>query len=564
MAPNFQFVVPVRDPDHWSRSEVVERLCSTVGFLSDDKYRLEFQKIIDPPPSQAYLPFDEAAEASFTPRVIIPFSGGLDSLAGAIEEASAGNGRAVLVSHRASTKLLDHQKRLFQKLSSRFAKKLLHVPLMVTTQEHLPVKDYNQRSRSFLYAALACAVGHTLGVNHVRFFENGTVSINLPVSEQVVGSRATRTTHPRAIRDFSEFFGAALESEIDISNPYLWHTKRDVIQAIVEQDCGDLINDSISCTRVHEMTKLHTHCGRCSQCIDRRFGILAANAEAHDSADQYACELLTSPREDKLDRTMGESYTRTAVRVSGMNDVAFFSQFGGNVATLLDSLPAMGADKVGQAVYDLYHRHAANVTHVLAKAVAQRSADLVGQRLPASCILVMSVSQGVIAAPDLLPRQDCRTLPRIPDEPFERTVLAEHSPLPLQLAIDHETGDVVVRDVTRLTGADSKLVCALEVFHREDRQAGRAPENFRYMTPDKLANSLGYADEVAVRQRVSRCRKDLREAFLTVHDQKLPTGSLIETRRPDGYRLNPQIRFIAASEISSIPTVSRRTNEPVT
>jgi hypothetical protein len=40
------------------------------------------------------------------------------------------------------------------------------------------------------------------------------VSINLPISEQVVGSRATRTTHPLVLERFREFFSALLGSSI--------------------------------------------------------------------------------------------------------------------------------------------------------------------------------------------------------------------------------------------------------------------------------------------------------------------------------------------------------------
>jgi hypothetical protein len=34
----------------------------------------------------------------------------------------------------------------------------MHLPVLVTRQEALRVQEYPQRSRSFLYAALACVV----------------------------------------------------------------------------------------------------------------------------------------------------------------------------------------------------------------------------------------------------------------------------------------------------------------------------------------------------------------------------------------------------------------------
>jgi hypothetical protein len=41
---SFRFVIPVRNPDHWSHRSVLEPLCSTLSFLSEDDYAFEFEK----------------------------------------------------------------------------------------------------------------------------------------------------------------------------------------------------------------------------------------------------------------------------------------------------------------------------------------------------------------------------------------------------------------------------------------------------------------------------------------------------------------------------------------
>jgi hypothetical protein len=71
---------------------------------------------------------------------------------------------------------------------------------------------------SFLYAALACVVARLFGKTRIRFFENGVVSINLPISEQVVGARATRTTHPVVLERFRRFFGEPIEVDQFMEN----------------------------------------------------------------------------------------------------------------------------------------------------------------------------------------------------------------------------------------------------------------------------------------------------------------------------------------------------------
>jgi len=68
----------------------------------------------------------------------------------------------------------------------------------------------------------------------------------------------------------------------------------------------------VSCSRVHKMTKYKTHCGVCSQCIDRRFGTLGAGLEEHDPEEMYEVRLLEDERDKDEDRTMAEAYVKTA------------------------------------------------------------------------------------------------------------------------------------------------------------------------------------------------------------------------------------------------------------
>jgi hypothetical protein len=56
---------------------------------------------------------------------------------------------------------------------------------------------FTQRSRSLLFATLGLIVARMFRKNKLSFFENGIVSFNFPISEHVLGARASRTTHPR-------------------------------------------------------------------------------------------------------------------------------------------------------------------------------------------------------------------------------------------------------------------------------------------------------------------------------------------------------------------------------
>ncbi|MBA3518658.1 MAG: hypothetical protein H0T75_13700, partial [Rhizobiales bacterium] len=150
------FVVPVRDPDHWRRPEILEALQTTLTFLSDDEYGFEFETAEVENSVQSYLEFTED-ESSISPDEIVLFSGGLDSVAGAVEELSRDMSIA-LVSHRSSPKTYSHQKALVADLQRRFPGKVMHFPVLITRLEGLRAPETTQRTRSFLYSTLACVI----------------------------------------------------------------------------------------------------------------------------------------------------------------------------------------------------------------------------------------------------------------------------------------------------------------------------------------------------------------------------------------------------------------------
>ena len=159
----FSFQVPVRKPDFWSSEPVVATLRNTLGFLSEDEYDFHFFKQRVPAPMQTYLEPAPESEAADTFDEVLLFSGGLDSLAGAVIEAVRDKRRVGLVSHRANPKINSKQKLLVTDLRSHCAgPKPFHIPVWVQKGQALD-REYTQRTRSFLYAALAFVVARTFG-----------------------------------------------------------------------------------------------------------------------------------------------------------------------------------------------------------------------------------------------------------------------------------------------------------------------------------------------------------------------------------------------------------------
>jgi hypothetical protein len=103
---NFRFVIPVRTPNHWCNPKVLEPLCDALSFLSEDDYAFELEQSAEPVPLDKYLELGGEEAAAFNADEVVLFSGGLDSLGGAIEELSTGAKNVALVSHRSSPKIL--------------------------------------------------------------------------------------------------------------------------------------------------------------------------------------------------------------------------------------------------------------------------------------------------------------------------------------------------------------------------------------------------------------------------------------------------------------------------
>lgn len=288
------FHIPVRRASLWNEAAIQTRLRETLDYLSDDFYDFSFYSANDAPLLQDYFKgFDLGAVPKQRPEQVIMLSGGLDSLAGAIEEIVVKKRMVTLVNQQSTPKF----KKLYERLTGSLMDhcgdlKPLHLRVEINKAQSLN-KEYTQRARSFLYASLGATVAMMLDLRRLCFYENGIVSLNLPVCAQVIGGRATRTTHPRALAGFQELFSLLAEEKFTVENPFLWFTKGEVVKKITAANCGPLIASSRSCAHTWETTNEHTHCGVCSQCIDRRFGIVAAQADEFDPPAHYAVDVFT-------------------------------------------------------------------------------------------------------------------------------------------------------------------------------------------------------------------------------------------------------------------------------
>src|SRR5262249_12989717 len=154
-----------------------------------------------------------------------------------IQEAIIDRRKVLLINHRSTPKVTVRHQQLVGMLNDKIGERSpLHLPVRVNKGKQL-TKETTQRSRSFLYAALGATFARMIGLDRLRFYENGVMSINLPLSAQVVGARATRTTHPRVLDGFSQLFTALCERPFKVENPFLWKTKTEIVRIIGDSGC---------------------------------------------------------------------------------------------------------------------------------------------------------------------------------------------------------------------------------------------------------------------------------------------------------------------------------------
>jgi hypothetical protein len=358
----------------------------------------------------------------------------------------------------------------------------------------------------------------------------------------------------------TKVFSALFGEDVVVDNPFTWKTKAEVIRLIEDSGCGDLIRSTISCTRVRSITRYKTHCGNCSQCIDRRFGTLAARLEGQDPEEMYEVRLLEDEREAGEARTMAEGYVKSAIEIRQMTDQGFLGRFAGEMSRAIRYLPDSADDNARQII-DLHKRHANAVFSVMRNAVQAHAADLLARTLPPNSLLMMAISRdgrlGLTADPQLINIEG--------PEPPEAEVTIDYSrSSEIRIAIDRPNKQVLVAEFPALKGEKTfELVNILLGIYIEDRSRGRAPENYQYINGKQLAGQLKIEDS-SLRRLVSRIRKKVFEEFQTRYGLPLSEGALIENAPWKGYRLNPAVRVLDPSEMGRQPGASHVSRGQVT
>jgi 7-cyano-7-deazaguanine synthase in queuosine biosynthesis len=546
----FNFEIPVRDPEFWSDPEVTDLLVETASFLTDDDYAFDFSHHEGSASSQPYLDLNPQG-ALFPADDVVLFSGGLDSYSGALDLLANSDDKVILVTHRSAQKVIPRQVELGEYLSKRFPDRVKHIHL-VARRKGAESKDTTQRSRTLLFTAIGAAVCQGFEARRINFFENGIVSHNLPISPQVVGTMATRTTHPFALHLLAKLVTRLGDRDISVRNQYEWLTKVEVVSRIQENndesnDALKKIEQAVSCTSVRDQNKLHSHCGACSQCLDRRFAIVGADLERYDPAEKYATDVLYAARRTHHSQVIAVEWTRHASSVADISESELLDRFGQEIFRIGRGYPDLPIREFMSRMIRLHRRHGENVRDVLVNTVRESLGR--GISLHADSLVAMQISEGRWSDGDGSPAQKHGK-----GKTFVLDDIDEHDSLPdpkapLNVAFYRDENDVAAITIEGL--CDVRRGPA-EVAHRlkptfdEDRAAGLEPNKFRYQQHWQLGHDVNPA---TFRQHATRCRKRIARAFEDVHGEPPPDHLLIQNIHGRGYRLDPTIELVARDRL---------------
>lgn len=354
----------VRDYDFWSERVVIKKLESSLSFLSGDKHEFKFKSGHSSPKIHMFDGKEYWDTPSKSP-IIVMFSGGLDSTCGAFDLLINSSSDICLASHVSSPGIKTTQNALINKFSKDFPDRVHHIAFSCNLTGRR-AREETQRTRSFLYIAVGAAIARRYNQSSVSFFENGILSVNFPPSEQYQNARITRTTHPRFLSEMSDLLSLIYEEKFEIINPFFWKTKADIVSLLQENGALDLISSTVSCSRTFDKGVKHdkTHCGRCSQCIDRRFGFAGAGLLDEENRGTYAYDFIIDnicPENDTNsggeERTILVDYLRLALDHLDMNIDTFYDKWLDQLTDTVDYIDGISDEDKIEKLYELFLKH---------------------------------------------------------------------------------------------------------------------------------------------------------------------------------------------------------------
>jgi 7-cyano-7-deazaguanine synthase in queuosine biosynthesis len=278
--------VPVSDVAFWEQPSLSTALHDCLKLVTGDQWNIKFTYLPNRRQLQTTLAADPTPFADVA--CVVPFSGGLDSMAGLQLWQAANPDRAAL---RIGTETDRGTGHIIRRTAEgvEFSKRV-SVQLWMKVGNHA---ELSYRSRTFVYFTTAALAAKLAGVPRVLVMENGQGALGpslIPVGSEL----PHRTTHPAFTTALYNFLRYVWGDQAPaFEHPNLWQTKAEMLigAAAGAKDWSR----SRSCARNPRRSKgrhLPASCGLCGGCLLRRSALVAAGFANIESQEKFVWQDL--------------------------------------------------------------------------------------------------------------------------------------------------------------------------------------------------------------------------------------------------------------------------------
>ena len=266
--------VPVSNPRLWESQRGT--LTQLLNFLTGDRWYFAFRSRDAAPEYNEDVDTSDAVEC---PAISL-FSGGLDSLVGAIDVLALDDAHLLCISHAGDGLTSGVQHEVLTDLNQAYLDRAEHLRVWYTPNSLIKghATEKTTRGRSFLFFAAATQASEKRSIE-VLIPENGFISLNVPLDPLRLGAHSTRTTHPFVMRLWNELLNG-LELGVHLRNPYQFMTKGEMFKQCANRKLlKALLPRTMSCsspTKARWQKLPPQHCGHCVPCIIRRAAVQKA------------------------------------------------------------------------------------------------------------------------------------------------------------------------------------------------------------------------------------------------------------------------------------------------
>jgi hypothetical protein len=217
--------------------------------------------------------------------------------------------------------------------------------------ERLSKDEESQRSRSFLFCSAAAVLAVLVEAQAIEMMEGGIGAINWPLMAGMVGSKATRSSHPTFLRRFSRLLQLVTDRDLRVDLPHRDLTKAELVSSLHEAGLADIVTRTASCVHYPLRDSLAKQCGTCPACIFRRQALLVAGID--EPVESYKHDLFGRTDNDAPD----ENLHAFLMQVDKLSTLDHSDEVPRLLVRHLRSTEVISDSRVPGAMIDLYRRY---------------------------------------------------------------------------------------------------------------------------------------------------------------------------------------------------------------